>query len=137
MKFYYNHERQLTINSGLVVLNPDQLRRRKHIVKQIEPYAPEPELTVCDIAKPVQFKKGELFGHDGSFGKGQDVELVGDDDPQVEPESEQTEAEPEQEAESEAEYPVHLGGAYWELSNGEKFQGKKAEAQQAEAELQE
>ncbi len=31
-------------------------------------------------------------------------------------------------------YPKHIGGPYWELSNGERFQGKKGEAIKAENE---
>lgn len=42
------------------------------------------------------------------------------------PGSESQESESEQEPESEdAEFPKHLGGGYYELSNGEKVKGKE------------
>lgn len=41
---------------------------------------------------------------------------------------------PKKEANSDSEYPIHTGGGYFELSNGEKVRGKE-EAIQAQNEL--
>lgn len=102
---------------GNVELDADQFRRRRHAVTKNEDgsYA---------VKNKIQFKAGEEFGYDGDVPKGLAENLAELVD----------EAEAELVDEIVAEYPVHLGGGTWELSNGEKVRGKQA-AVNAEAEL--
>ena len=108
---------QATVVTNLVggndELDVDQIRRRRHAVTKNEDgsYA---------VKNKIQFKIGEEFGYDGEVPKGLANNLA--------------ELVDETEAELVVEYPVHVGGGTWELSNGEKVRGKK-KAIAAEAEL--
>lgn len=50
------------LNSGLVELDQDQARRRKHNIKHVKD-------NVYGIVNPIQFKAGEKLGHDGDVNK--------------------------------------------------------------------
>lgn len=102
---------------GNVELDKDQLRRRRHLVTDNKD-------GTFAVKKSVQFKIGEEFGYDGDVPKGLAENLAELID----------EAEAELVDETVVEYPVHLGGGTWKLSNGEKVRGKQA-AVNAEAEL--
>lgn len=94
---------------GNLELDEDQLRRRRHLVTD------NGDGTFA-IKKSVQFKRGEEFGYDGEIPRGLAeslIELV--DEPAI-------------------EYPVHRGRGVYELSNGDKVEGKK-NAKAAEANL--
>ena len=99
---------------GNVELDADQFRRRRHAVTKNE----DGTFAVKDR---IQFKAGEEFGYDGAVPKGMAVDLMAEDEAEVTDEPV-------------TEYPNHLGGGTWGLSNGEKVRGKSA-AVLAEAEL--
>lgn len=70
--------------SGLLELNEDQVRRRKHLLELVEG-------SVYMILKPVTFKVGEVFGYDGEISKSAALALV---DPVLAETQEVTEEKP-------------------------------------------
>lgn len=107
----------------------------------------QPELTLAEHVEysktgklPESFKKrraewegSQQSGEEGSAET--ESEEAPESSEEEEPEEEQAvEEEQEPKSEEAEEYPVHKGGGYYELSNGEKVQGKKA-AQKAEQAL--
>ena len=55
--------------SGLLELNEDQVRRRRHLLELVEG-------SIYMIVKPVTFKVGEVFGYDGEINKATALALV-------------------------------------------------------------
>lgn len=58
----------LNVNSGRVVINAEQARRRRGFVKPIK--VDEKGNGIYEITSPIQFKHGEEFGFEGEVGKG-------------------------------------------------------------------
>jgi hypothetical protein len=77
--------------------------------------------------KVEQERLDELSSSDNNAGYPLIKKVGTDPEPQKDPKGESDEGE-------ESEFPKHTGGAWYELSNGEKIQGKD-EAVAAEAEL--
>jgi len=104
----------INLHSGHVELDEDQARRRAHNIEEVEK-------GIFNIVNPIQFKIGEKFSHDGEVSKtlaqSLDVDIV--------------EKAEEETQDSDVTYPFHVGGPWYELSNGEKVQGKQ-DAEDAE-----
>ncbi len=62
----------VNINTGIVRLDRDQVRRRKYNLRNIKD-------DLFEITMPIQFKAGEVFCYDGSLPKTL-VEVVGGDE---------------------------------------------------------
>lgn len=72
----------VTLYTGLLVLNADQVRRRKHLIEHVEN-------DVFMIVKPVNFKVGEIIGYDGELSKALAMQLC-------DPEAAQAAEEPQE-----------------------------------------
>lgn len=67
----YSAAAVITLASGQVKLTPDQYKTRAHNLAPVNAAA-----GVYEIVKPVQFKRGESFGFDGSLTKAMAGELM-------------------------------------------------------------
>lgn len=61
MNNYTVESRSVRLTSGVLVLSDDQVRRRSHKLKKVD--------GGYQIMDTVEFKKGEIFGYDGSVPK--------------------------------------------------------------------
>ena len=84
MKRYKVIAKSAPISTGLVELTGDQARSRMHNLKARGG-------GVYEVLKPIEFKRGEEFGHDGDPGKGKavyvEVEGKAEAKPEPKPES--------------------------------------------------
>lgn len=62
--------KSLAIHSGLVGLNKDQVRRRRHLIVDTDVDG------VYSLKEPISFKNGEEFTHDGDLTRVQGVETI-------------------------------------------------------------
>ena len=60
------------LTAGLVKISGDQIRRRIHNLKKVGDGEYE-------IVNPIEFKNGEVFGHDGDLSKVPSVIVMGDE----------------------------------------------------------
>lgn len=89
MKQYRVVGKLARISTGNVELTPEQASDRMHNLKKLGG-------DVYEVLKPIEFKAGQVFGYDGTPGKGQ-ASIVEEETP---PESEPTEKKEKPKAEA-------------------------------------
>lgn len=114
----------INLHVGHVALDEDQARRRIHNIKEVKN-------GVYEIINPIQFKIGEKFGYEGEVNKALAQSLDSETKEKNRRKRDTQSEEETQDKESDVTYPVHLGGPWYKLSNGEKVQGKQ-DAEDAE-----
>lgn len=119
----------MNLNGGTVELDEDQARRRIHNIVEVDK-------GVYEIVNPIQFKVGETFGYDGEVNKALAHAIISTEDAEVievDAGDDFNAVEVGNDACADV-YPKHLGGPWYELSNGEKVKGKE-DAEDAELAL--
>lgn len=81
MKIYEVISALAYINAGLVMIDAEQADARSYALIKVSEDSEE-GTAIYEVNRPIQFKRGEIFGSDQEFAKSIDVREVGADDTQ-------------------------------------------------------